>query len=79
MVVCPYQLDVRFGETDVLKGPGITPPGFSAFAGTALRLRGGEIQLQARYLFLTPGNADTGGRGPLGGVIATLGYKLIYG
>lgn len=77
-VVAPYQLDVRLDQQLVIQGPGLAQPGFAVYGGLSRRLRVGEAQLNARYMALSTGVADAGWQGNVGGVIATLGYRLIY-
>ncbi len=77
-VVAPYQLEVRLDDRLIVQGPGISQPGFSLFAGAAWRVRGGELESNLQFLSLFPGDTDVGWQGSVGGVVATLGYKLIY-
>ena len=77
-LAAPYQLEVRLNTDTLVQGPGLTPPGVAGIAGASLRVRTGEVQLQAQYLGLTMGDSDVGWRGGVGGLVATVGYKLIY-
>lgn len=77
-VVAPYQLDVRLDQQLIIQGPGFAQPGFAVYGGVSRRLRVGEVQLNARYMALSTGVTDAGWQGNVGGVIATLGYRLLY-
>jgi hypothetical protein len=78
VIVAPFLLQTRFGDSVGTGGPGIAGPGIGLFSGVGVRMRAGEPQLQLAYHFLTMEGADTGWDGPIGGLALTAGYKLLY-
>jgi len=64
---------VRIGD-----GYQVAPPGFQVVAGAGWRLRRGELQAQLGYLFVYGQPGAVGWAGPIGGVVGTLGYKVLY-
>jgi len=78
LVVSPYSLKVAQGGSVSTNGWGWLPPGAGLFTGSSIRLWGGEAFIDLEYLFLSSPNQATGWSGPVGGVVGTLGYKLLY-
>ena len=74
----PYLIDAAFDGSTVTRGVGLPLPGFSVTSGAGRRLRNGEVQLQLSYLFVALGTDDVGWEGQIGGLVGTVGYKLIY-
>jgi hypothetical protein len=56
----------------------VAPPGFQVVGGAGWRLRHGEVQAQLGYLFVYGQRGPVGWAGPVGGVVGTLGYKVLY-
>ena len=54
------------------------PPGAAVNTGVAMRVLGGELFAELEYLFLASPGQSYGWTGPVGGVVAGLGFKLIY-
>ncbi len=77
-MIAPYQLEVRLDDSLIIQGPGLSQVGFSLFAGAAWRVRAGEIESNLRFITLSTGETDAGWQGNVGGVVGTLGYKLLY-
>ena len=78
LVVSPYALSVSQGGSVSTRGWGWLPPGAGLFAGIAARLWGGEAFTEVEYLFLSAPDQSSGWSGPVGGVVGTVGYKLLY-
>ena len=78
VVLAPYWLDASFDGASVASGLGLSPPGVSLIAGGGLRVKRGEVQVQASYLFLGANADGIGWTGPFGGLVGTFGYKLLY-
>ncbi len=77
-VVAPYRVEARIGADVAARGVSVLPPGLSVIGGLGQRLGGGEVMLEIRATTLTsPGGALTY-QGPVGGLAAVLGYRLIY-
>lgn len=77
-VIAPYQLEMRLDDALIVQGPGFAQPGFSIVAGRSWRMRAGEIQTNVRFLALFTGETDVGWQGSVGGVVGTVGYRLLY-
>ncbi len=75
LVLAPTRLQVTYGALDTVQGVQLAPPGAELRIGGALGLRTGELTAELSWLFLTAGAADLGWQGPVGGVIASLGYR----
>lgn len=78
LVVAPYQLDARFDGVLAVHGPGLAPPGASLTVGASRRFRDTELVFQLSYLFLTMNADEIGWTGALGGVVGTVGTRLLY-
>jgi hypothetical protein len=78
LVLAPYHLNARFGEALASKGWGWMPPGAAIVTGAGMHLWGGEAFTELQYLFLAAPAQVTGWSGPVGGVVASLGYKILY-
>ena len=78
LVVAPYSLRISQGGTVSTRGWGWLPPGAGLFSGSAMRLWEGEAFMELEYLFLSSPDRTSGWSGPVGGVVGTLGYKLLY-
>lgn len=75
--VAPYQAGERFDDDRFPVRTGVLPPGFTAIAGGARRIRGGEVLLEVRGTFLSAPGGDVGFTGQVGGLAALLGYRLV--
>ena len=78
LVVAPYSLQISQGGTVSTRGWGWLPPGAGLFSGAGMRLWEGEAFMELEYLFLSSPDRTSGWSGPVGGVVGTLGYKLLY-
>ncbi|MED5369882.1 MAG: hypothetical protein VX899_02600 [Myxococcota bacterium] len=80
LVVAPFRSRSWFVE-DGLEEPGtsqlgIHPPGLQVYAGRGYRLRGGESFAEIRYTAL--GSSAEEFSGQIGGVTATIGFRIVY-
>jgi hypothetical protein len=78
VVIAPYRMEARFDQTVPRRGVGIASPGFEVVTGGGWRLRSGEVTAEFGYLFLAVDETTVGWRGPIGGGLGTLGYRLVY-
>jgi hypothetical protein len=78
LVLAPYHLNARFGGALASQGWGWMLPGAAVVTGVGMHLWGGEVFTELQYLFLAAPAHVTGWSGPVGGVVAGLGYKLLY-
>jgi hypothetical protein len=80
LVVAPYR--ARSWFSDVAQDApgreelGVHRPGFSLYAGRGLRLRAGELYLEARYVNL--GSRATDYTGQVGGLAFAGGFRIVY-
>ena len=77
-LVVPYRLESHFGNTTPVGDWGLTAPGFSIFTGSGWRTQNGELQGQLAYVFVALDGQQGGWQGAVGGVVGTIGYKLLY-
>ena len=78
LVIAPYRIETRIQDSVAARGLGWAKPGFEFATGGAWRLRGGELTLDAGLLLLSVDSNGTGWRGPVGGAIGTVGYRLLF-
>jgi hypothetical protein len=77
-VLAPYRLEAQVGDAVPARGLGWANPGFELGTGGGWRLRGGELTVDLGYLFLSTTPDGIGWRGPVGGFVSTLGYRLLF-
>jgi hypothetical protein len=77
VVMAPYRLDVAIDQ-DQQGAWNWMSPGAAVNTGVAMRVLGGEVFAELEYLFLASPGQAYGWTGPVGGVVAGLGFKLIY-
>lgn len=77
-VLAPYRLEAQVGDAVPARGLGWANPGFEIGTGGGWRLRGGELTADVGYLFLSTTPDGIGWRGPVGGFMSTLGYRLLF-
>ncbi|MEC8423025.1 MAG: hypothetical protein VX000_04560, partial [Myxococcota bacterium] len=77
-VLAPYRIEAQVDETVAARGIALANPGLEIGTGGGLRLRGGELTTDVGYLFLATSPDGIGWRGPVGGFMATLGYRLLF-
>jgi hypothetical protein len=77
--IAAYRATATYEDDQHVSGLGVTYPGISFGLGYGWRVGGGgELDLDANYLFL-PSVQDIGvGWESLSGVVTTLGYKVLY-
>lgn len=78
MVMAPYHFTASFADERVIQDFGLPSPGLEIMAGTGARMRTGEITLEARYLLLSLEANGVGWQGSMGGLVGTVGYRLLY-
>jgi hypothetical protein len=78
VVMAPFHLDARVDGEPASNGWGWLSPGAGATAGVGHRLAGGELFGEAEYYFLVAPSGTIGWKGLVGGVVGTIGYKLLY-
>ena len=78
ILLAPYHLSVKQGDTRATNGWGWLPPGAAVHAGAGLRVLRGEAFTEVEYLFLSSPYQASGFNGAVGGVVGTLGFKLLY-
>jgi hypothetical protein len=78
-VIAGYRATATYVGGDQVSGLGLTMPGFSFDLGCGWRVAGGgELELDANYVFI-PAVQDLGvGWRSLSGVVTTIGYKVLY-
>ena len=77
-VVAPYVGSAAYGGVVVTRRVGVLPPGLVATAGYGVRVPGGEVAFELKGTVLTsPGN-DISFEGQVGGLAATVAYRLVY-
>jgi len=77
-IIAPYHLDAKIGTDTAARGVALLPPGLSVIGGLGQRFGGGEVMLEIRASTLSsPGGALTY-QGPVGGLAAVFGYRLVY-
>lgn len=77
-VLAPYRLEAQVGDAVPARGIAWANPGFEVGTGGGWRLRGGELTADLGYLFLSTTPDGIGWRGPVGGFMSTLGYRLLF-
>jgi hypothetical protein len=78
MVGGVHRIRSSLSGVSIGEGLQLAPPGFQVVGGAGWRLRQGEIQAQAGYLFIYGSPGPISWAGPAGGVVGTLGYKVLY-
>jgi hypothetical protein len=78
LVLAPHRIEAWLGDQRVAAGVDVAPPGLRVLSGLGWRLRSGEVQAQVGYLFVYGTRTGIGWNGPIGGVVGTLGYKVLY-
>jgi hypothetical protein len=76
--VVPYRLEIRYPGVTPVSGLGLHQPGLVAFAGGGRRFRAGEVFGEVRGFGVTAYTEDFGYEGQLGGVAASVGFRLIF-
>lgn len=77
-VFAPYHGRMAFAGETTAQGSGVLPPGLALSAGYGLRLPVGELALELRPLLLTSQGGDYALQGFVGGIAATIGYRLPF-
>lgn len=77
-VVAPFIGANAFDGVTVTRRVGVLPPGLVATAGYGVRVPGGEVALELRGTVLTSPGSDVSFAGQVGGLAATLAYRLAY-
>jgi len=77
-VFAPYSLQASFDGVTASDGMGWMSPGASFLAGVGWRTGGGEVFAEGRYIFLSAPGESIGWVGSVGGMLGTIGYKLLY-
>ncbi len=77
VVVAPYISEGRFGS-DTYTQLRIYPPGLQVLGGVGRRLGVGELVFELRGVALTSTGGEFGFSGPVGGLGAVLGYRVVY-
>lgn len=78
LVVLVYQGELRFGDLPGTTGVGLGGPGMALHVGFAHRVGVGELTLEARYLLVAAPQGGFGYDGPVGGVAALPGYRVLF-
>jgi hypothetical protein len=76
-VVAPYIGEARFG-TESVRELSVYPPGLAMIAGLGRRLGSGEVFTEIRGTVIVSPGGDFALTGPVGGVGAVVGYRVIY-
>ncbi len=76
--IVPYRLEIRYPGVTAVSGLGLHQPGLVAFAGGGRRFRAGEVFAELRGLGVSAYTDDFGYEGQLGGLAATVGFRLIF-
>lgn len=78
LIAAPYHVEAHFGEEVPVRGMGLAPPGFHLYTGAGWRVRSGELEGQVGYLMLSLNPGEVGWQGPVGGLLASVGYKVMF-
>ncbi len=78
-VVAPFIGSASYGGVIVTRRVGVLPPGFVVAAGYGVRVPGGEVAVELRGTVLTSPGSDISFEGQVGGLSATLAYRVFYG
>jgi hypothetical protein len=76
-VVAPYIGEARFG-TESVREVSVYPPGLAMIGGLGRRLGSGEVFTELRATAIASPGGDFALTGPVGGVGAVVGYRVIY-
>ncbi|MEC8193870.1 MAG: hypothetical protein VX127_14125 [Myxococcota bacterium] len=78
VMLAPYHQTVTLDAETASGGWGWLSPGAAMTAGVGTRVGIGEAFMELDYLFVAAPSATIGWDGPIGGLVGSLGFKLLY-
>ena len=78
VVLAPYHQSVTLDNETASSGWGWLSPGAAMTAGIGTRVGNGEAFMEVDYLFVAAPSGTIGWDGPIGGLVGSLGFKLLY-
>ena len=78
VVMAPFHQTVRLDDIAASNGWGWLSPGAAMTVGAGMRAFNGEAFMEFDYLFIAAPGGTIGWEGPVGGLVGSVGFKLLY-